>query len=195
MEIARIEVGRTTGVCTRRERIPAGIAGASVQVSFTDPVWGNLIKTVVFRGKETRIAEFDGNVAVIPHEVIPEPRIALYFGIFGHDPESDLQIPLIEVRLGTTEASTDADADPGTDPTLPIWAQLQQEIEEIKQRADTFLSDVFQAMNLEAEVKSTYDRETGMLTIDMKGDNMGMALVKTEIFDSVVGQVMEGLTK
>lgn len=73
MEIARIEVGRTTGTCTRRGRIPAGIVGASVQVSFTDPVWHNLIKTVVFRGKETRIAEFDGAVAVIPHEVVAEP--------------------------------------------------------------------------------------------------------------------------
>lgn len=134
MEIARIEVGRTTGTCTRRGRIPAGIVGASVQVSFTDPVWHNLIKTVVFRGKETRIAEFDGAVAVIPHEVVAEPGVTLYFGIFGHDPDSDLQIPLIEVRLGTTEAATDANADPGTDPTLPIWAQLQQEIEEIKQK-------------------------------------------------------------
>lgn len=134
MEIARIEVGRTTGTCTRRGRIPAGIVGASVQVSFTDPVWHNLIKTVVFRGKETRIAEFDGAVAVIPHEVVAEPGGTLYFGIFGHDPDSDLQIPLIEVRLGITEAATDANADPGTDPTLPIWAQLQQEIEEIKQQ-------------------------------------------------------------
>ena len=53
-----------------------------------------------------------------------------------------------------------------------------EQIEEIKQRADTFLSDVFQAMNLEAEVKSTYDRETGMLTIDMKGDNMGVLIGK-----------------
>lgn len=134
MEIARIEVGRTTGICTRRGRIPARIVGASVLVSFTDPVWDKLIKTVAFRGKETRIAEFDGDVAVIPHEVIPEPGVALYFGIYGHDPDSDLQIPLIEVRLGTTEASTDADADPGAAPTLPIWAQLQKEIDEIKQQ-------------------------------------------------------------
>lgn len=131
MEIARIEVGRTTGVCTRRERIPAGIAGASVQVSFTDPVWDNLIKTVVFRGKETKIAKFDGAVAKIPQEVISEPRIALYFGIFGHDPDTDLQIPLIEVYLGTTEKSTDANADPGTDPELPIWAQLADRVEGI----------------------------------------------------------------
>ncbi len=53
-----------------------------------------------------------------------------------------------------------------------------EQIEEIKQRADTFLADVFQAMNLEAEVSSSYDKETGMLTIDMKGENMGFLIGK-----------------
>lgn len=129
MEIARIEVGRTTGACTMRRRIPAGIVGGSVSVTFTDPVWDDLIKTVVFRGKETRVAAFDGAVSVIPHEVVAAAGVSLYFGIFGHNPDTDLQIPLIEVRLGTTEAATDVNADPGTDPTLPIWAQLQRDME------------------------------------------------------------------
>ena len=53
-----------------------------------------------------------------------------------------------------------------------------EQIEEIKQRADTFLADVFQAMNMEAEVSSSYDKETGMLTIDMKGENMGVLIGK-----------------
>ena len=53
-----------------------------------------------------------------------------------------------------------------------------EQIEEVKQRAATFLTDVFQAMDLEAEISSTYDKENGMLTIDMKGDNMGMLIGK-----------------
>ena len=53
-----------------------------------------------------------------------------------------------------------------------------EQIEEVKQRAETFLTDVFQAMDLEAEISSTYDKENGMLTIDMKGDNMGMLIGK-----------------
>lgn len=170
MEIAKIEVGRTTGVCTRRERIPAGIVGASVQVTFTDPVWDKLIKTVVFRGKETRIAEFDGDVAVIPHEVVAEPGTTLFFGIFGHDPASDLQIPLIEVRLGTTEASTDADADPGADPTLPIWAQLQKEIEQIKQQTPGSGGG-----NVDFKTDETLTLKDGILSVnttnDMEQDN------------------------
>ena len=73
-------------------------------------------------------------------------------------------------------AAAEAHTAPKKKSAVPVLTDEQ--IEEIKQRADTFLSDVFQAMNLEAEVKSTYDRETGMLTIDMKGDNMGVLIGK-----------------
>ena len=52
------------------------------------------------------------------------------------------------------------------------------QIEEIRQRADTFLTDVFQAMGLEADISSSYDKENGMLTIDMKGENMGVLIGK-----------------
>lgn len=53
-----------------------------------------------------------------------------------------------------------------------------EQIEEVKERARTFLTDVFQAMDLDAEISSTYEKETGMLTIDMKGENMGMLIGK-----------------
>lgn len=118
-----------------RKRIPAGAVGLTVTVHFADPLWDRLEKTVVFRGRELeKIADrFDGTTAVIPAEVIAEPDTVLYFGIWGHEPEGILQLPLIEVRLGTTERATQPGSDPEADPTLPIWAQLQEEIEELKQ--------------------------------------------------------------
>ena len=53
-----------------------------------------------------------------------------------------------------------------------------EQVDEVKQRAETFLADVFQAMDLDAKVSSSYDRETGMLTIEMKGENMGVLIGK-----------------
>lgn len=134
MNIANIVVNQTTGICTMRKRIPAGASGLTVTVHFADPLWERLKKTVVFRGRELeKIADrFDGTTAVIPAEVIAEPDTSLYFGIWGHDPEGILQLPLIEVRLGTTERATQPGSDPDADPDLPIWAQLQEEIEELK---------------------------------------------------------------
>ena len=53
-----------------------------------------------------------------------------------------------------------------------------EQIEEIKQRADVFLTDVFKAMDLDADVSSKYDKENGMLSIDIKGENMGVLIGK-----------------
>ena len=53
-----------------------------------------------------------------------------------------------------------------------------EQIAEIKNRADSFLNDVLQAMDLEAEISSTYEKESGMLNIDIKGENMGVLIGK-----------------
>ncbi len=53
-----------------------------------------------------------------------------------------------------------------------------EQIEEIRKRANEFLMDVFEAMDLDAEVDSTFDRENGVLILDMKGDNMGVLIGK-----------------
>lgn len=134
MEVAKVLVGSTSGGCLWRRRIPAGQAvGLKVSVDFSDPAWDAMTKTVVFRGTGSRIAEFDGKTAVIPWEVLEKPGTRIWFGIYGHNPETGMQLPLIEVNIGETERSTDPQADPGTDPTLPIWAQLQEQIEQLKQ--------------------------------------------------------------
>lgn len=135
MEVAKIFVGSTSGIARDRKRIPAGktVSGLTVSVEFTDPVWEDMIKTVVFRGTDSRIAEFDGKTAGIPWEVLTEPGVRIWFGIFGHNPDTGMQLPLIEVDIGVTERATDPLADPGTEPTLPVWAQLQQEVDQLKE--------------------------------------------------------------
>ena len=141
MEVAKIFVASTSGIARNRKRIPAGktVSGLTVSVEFTDPVWEDMIKTVVFRGTDSRIAEFDGKTAVIPWEVLTEPGVRIWFGIFGHNPDTGMQLPLIEVDIGVTERATDPLADPGTEPTLPIWAQLQQEVDQLKESTEAGL--------------------------------------------------------
>ena len=53
-----------------------------------------------------------------------------------------------------------------------------EQIAEIKERAESFLMDVLQAMDLEAEVASSYEKESGMLNIEIKGENMGVLIGK-----------------
>ena len=84
---------------------------------------------------------------------------------------------------GSSEHEQARNAAPAETRTAPrkksaVPVLTDEQIEEIKQRAETFLADVFQAMNLDAEVSSSYDRENGMLSINMKGENMGVLIGK-----------------
>ena len=97
MELAKILVHDTTGTCIYRKRIPARIVGGTVSVEFAHPVWDGLQKTVIFRGNTVQAAKFDGTTAEIPWETVDRQGDALFFGIWGNDPETGLQLPLVEV--------------------------------------------------------------------------------------------------
>ena len=76
------------------------------------------------------------------------------------------------------ERSTAAESHSAPKKKSAVPVLTDEQVVEIKHRAETFLTDVFQAMDLDANVSSSYDRETGMLTIDMKGENMGVLIGK-----------------
>lgn len=66
------------------------------------------------------------------------------------------------------------------------------QIEEVKQRADAFLSDVFQAMGIPVQMESVYNKEDGSLTINFSGENMGILIGKRgQTLDSL--QYLTGL--
>ncbi len=54
----------------------------------------------------------------------------------------------------------------------------EDQISVIQDKAQTFLRDVFAAMNLKVDVSTTYDQEDGTLTVNMEGDDMGMLIGK-----------------
>lgn len=74
---------------------------------------------------------------------------------------------------------------------IEIITDLQQ-IEEVKKKAEDFLSDVFQAMKIEADINSVYNTVDGSLTIDFSGDDMGILIGKRgQTLDSL--QYLTGL--
>ena len=60
----------------------------------------------------------------------------------------------------------------------PAPKLTDEQIEEVKQIAHKFLEDVFKAMEMEVVIKEEYDKETGTLSIDMEGDDMGVLIGK-----------------
>ncbi len=66
------------------------------------------------------------------------------------------------------------------------------QIEAVKQRAEAFLSDVFQAMGISVQMESVYNKEDGSLTLDFSGENMGILIGKRgQTLDSL--QYLTGL--
>lgn len=132
MNLAIIQVSGVQALVKKHEHIPAGIVGGTVDFEFTDPRWKDLTKTAVFRGCVTRDVIMDGNSVVIPYETVEHPGKKLLVGVFGVDADNNLQIPTLWAPLGMICAGADPSGDVSTDPELPVWAQLQENIEELR---------------------------------------------------------------
>lgn len=133
MELAMIKVhGFHTHVCCQRE-VPKGISGATVRFVYEDDLWKSLNKTVVFKGCVTKDVLNAGEIVPIPKEVVARAGEYLYVGIYGVDDDNNQIIPTLWANLGKIRSAADPSGDPSTDPALPVWAQLQAEIEQLKQ--------------------------------------------------------------
>lgn len=124
MIIGKIEVSCTTATVTWSTEIPKGLVGGKVQITYTDDIWANLNKTVVFRGAVTKDVLDNGNEVVIPAEVLSRSGINLYVGVYGTNAENKVGIPTFWAKLGVIRDAADPNDDPLADPSLPVWAKL-----------------------------------------------------------------------
>lgn len=132
MNLATLEVSGVQARAGAYTRIPAGITGATVTVSFTDPRWEELSKTAVFQGCVTRDVLMEGSTVVVPQECVAQPGQLLRIGIYGTDGKKNLAIPTLWATIGTIQEAADPSGDPSVDPALPVWAQLQEEMEQLE---------------------------------------------------------------
>lgn len=131
MVIAKIYVDGVKAHVTDLQEIPKGIVGAVIEVKYSTD-WDGLTKTAVFTGAVTRDVLNVGNTIVIPAEVVAQSGYRVKVGFYGVDADDNPVIPSLYAELGITQDAADPSGDPSTDPELPVWAQLQQEVEELK---------------------------------------------------------------
>lgn len=118
-------------LCSPQELLTAGMSKAvTVQFVFS-PEWDGLTKTAVFSNGKTTVdvlaANWDGDTVPVPHEVLAVPGRHARVGVYGAD-ESGVVLPTVWVSLGKVQSAVEPSGDPSTDPTLPVWAQLQEQI-------------------------------------------------------------------
>lgn len=118
-------------LCSPQELLTAGMAKAvTVEFVFSDD-WSGLTKTAVFSAGRTTVdvleSAWDGNKVVVPHEILADAGPIARVGVYGANADG-LILPTVWVTLGKVMPAAEPSGDPGADPTLPIWAQLQNQI-------------------------------------------------------------------
>lgn len=113
------------------ELLTAGMAKAvTVQFVFS-PEWDGLTKTAVFSNGKTTVDVLaenrDGDTVLVPHEVLAVPGRHARVGVYGAD-ESGVVLPTVWVSLGKVQPGADPSGDASADPSMPVWAQLQNQI-------------------------------------------------------------------
>lgn len=120
------------GRMTEKETLTSGMIGKKVRLEFSRD-WDNLTKTAVFMaGSVTRDVVGVTDVAVIPAEVLAVPLRQLYVGVYGVSDDGRVT-PTIRALGPNIEPGMNPSGDEGTDPELPIWAQIQLEIEQLQE--------------------------------------------------------------
>ena len=125
---------KADGQMTEEETLTSGMVGKEVRLEFS-PEWDGFSKTVVFTaGCESRDVTQPGSVVVIPHEVLRESRNHLYVGVYGVEPGGKV-IPSIRAQGPYIHPGVDPAGDESVEPTLPVWAQLQTEMAQLREDA------------------------------------------------------------
>ena len=147
MKIAEVKVGKTTCKVTPLVLIPQGIVGATISIEYTDPAWDGLQKTVVFRSAVTKDVLDAGNEVVIPAEVVSRAGVNLYMGVYGVGADGRMVIPTIWKELGLVHGAAAPSGDASSDPSLPVWAQIQAMIGNLDNLDTVAKSNLVAAVN------------------------------------------------
>ena len=160
MKVAEVRVSGCRCETVRLEPIPRGIVGAVVAVEYTDSAWDSLRKTVVFRGAETKDVLDAGSEVTIPAEVVGKAGSSLYMGVYGVDAENQVVIPTIWTELGVIQGAATPSGDASTEPSLPVWAQIQGMVGDLEALDTEVKSDLVAAVNEALTKGGRIDTET-----------------------------------
>lgn len=147
MIVAKIQVSGVRANVVYRKIIPTGIVGAQVELDYAEDIWHGLHKTVVFRGTVTKDVVTDENLVMIPPEVLATKGSRLRVGVYGVGASGNIAIPTLWANLGTIWDAANPSGDTTTDPSLPVWAQIQAMIGDLRKLDTTAKENLVAAVN------------------------------------------------
>lgn len=121
---------------TKNELLTTGTVGAQIKFTFSDD-WADKTKTAVFKrcGKVIDVLESDwgeDNVVTIPPEMTEKAGQIVGVGIYGRNADGKKVTPTIYAPLGVVAVGADPSGDESVDPSLPVYSQIQAELNDLK---------------------------------------------------------------
>lgn len=165
MDGIKIEVtGNVARVIEKPSRITSGTVGLPAEFTF-DSQWEGLSKTAVFRGSHViKNVESLGTETIVPWEVLEKPGAWLSVGVYGTNADGTVVIPTTWANVSPVTTGVDPDGDPSTDPTLPVWQRLLDDVGDLPGLRTEAKENLVEAIN-EAYYTALTGGDGGAITI------------------------------
>lgn len=165
MDGIKIEVtGNIARIIEKPSRITSGTVGLPAEFTF-DSQWEGLSKTAVFRGSHViKNVESLGTETIVPWEVLEKPGAWLSVGVYGTNADGTVVIPTTWANVSPVTTGVDPDGDPSTDPTLPVWQLLLNEVGNLPGLRTEAKENLVEAIN-EAYYTALTGGDGGAITI------------------------------
>lgn len=119
--------------CTQNELLTSGSEGITVDVEYSHDFDG-LQKAAVFTNGETSIDILNPSDSVtIPWEVLSKVGKRVKMGVYAYNTDG-IVIPTVYADLGIVQQGADPNLDENANPTLPVWAEIEEDIDELDSR-------------------------------------------------------------
>lgn len=159
MKIATICVSGVEAAALDRKSITMGLAGATVEFEYTDPMWSGLTKNVVFDGATTVAVYNAGTVVEVPSAVLAVKNTPLRVGVCGIGGDGSEVVPTIWAELGVVRSSAFGQFPPPAEVPLPVWAQVMALIGDLSKLTTDAKENLVAAIN-EAAASGGVDANT-----------------------------------
>ena len=148
MENIKIDVSENIArVVGKPIRITSGLVGLPIVFSFDD-AWNGMKKTAVFKaGCVQRIVENLEEETVVPWEVLETEGVWLSVGVYGVNNDGSVAIPTIWANVSVIYPGVDPEADPGANPSLPVWQRVLNSVGNLLGLTTNNKSDLVGAIN------------------------------------------------
>ena len=166
----------------RLELLTSGSAGIQVRFEFS-PEWEGLNIAPCFccgdpnDPTQIRTVQLVDGECCVPQEVLETAGKAVWAGAYGYSADGRVIIPTVWTLMGICRRGVDPDAAPGTDPTLPVWAQIEAMIGDLDDLDTEEKSSLVAAINEAAQ--------SGGAALDATLSTSGMAADAKAVGDAL----------